>query len=201
MRLPYIPDPPPAATPLDAQIVSAIVARRAPRPLQPLDLTLLHSPPVASGWNSFLGAIRTQTTLADDIREIAICRVAVLNEAGYEWMHHAPLMEKGGVGRQGVESVRSVGLGEMGVDAGLDERQVAVVRYADAMTVGCVVPDEVFAEVRRLFSEREVVEITATVAAYNCVSRFLVALDVGEKNGKGVGGEEGKEERKAALKH
>ena len=116
-------------------------------------------------------------------------------------MHHAPLMEKGGVGRQGVESVRSVGLGEMGVDAGLDERQVAVVRYADAMTVGCVVPDEVFAEVRRLFSEREVVEITATVAAYNCVSRFLVALDVGEKNGKGVGGEEGKEERKAALKH
>jgi len=29
--------------------------------------------------------------------------------------------------------------------------------------------------------EREMVEVTATVAAYNCVSRFLVALEVGER--------------------
>ena len=35
-----------------------------------------------------------------------------------------------------------------------------------------------------MFGERGVVEITATVAAYNCVSRFLVALDVGERNGE-----------------
>jgi hypothetical protein len=32
--------------------------------------------------------------------------------------------------------------------------------------------------------DREVVELTASVAAYNCVSRFLVALDVGECNGR-----------------
>jgi alkylhydroperoxidase family enzyme len=32
------------------------------------------------------------------------------------------------------------------------------------------------------FSHREVVELTAAIAAYNCVSRFLVALDVGENN-------------------
>ena len=39
-----------------------------------------------------------------------------------------------------------------------------------------------FDEVKEHFSEQEIVEITATVAAYNLVSRFLVALDVGEKN-------------------
>jgi len=32
------------------------------------------------------------------------------------------------------------------------------------------------------FSEQEIVELTATVASYNMVSRFLVALDVGEQN-------------------
>lgn len=118
-------------------------------------------------------------------------------------------MEAGGVGEVGRESVRAVGVGgfaeargegkgkgegrgEGKEGWGLDERQVAVLRYTDAMTVGCRVPDEVFAELKRLFSEREVVEITATVAAYNCVSRFLVALDVGEMNGKEVGGQEGK---------
>ena len=29
---------------------------------------------------------------------------------------------------------------------------------------------------------QELVELVATIAAYNCVSRFLVALDVGECN-------------------
>ena len=33
-------------------------------------------------------------------------------------------------------------------------------------------------------SEQEIVEVTATVASYNMVSRFLVALDVGEQNAK-----------------
>jgi len=40
------------------------------------------------------------------------------------------------------------------------------------------VPDDVFARIRERFAEREVVELTATIAAYNCVSRFLEALRV-----------------------
>lgn len=56
---------------------------------------------------------------------------------------------------------------------------------ADEMTRNVEVADETFAVVRGLFAEREVVEIVATVACYNCVSRFLVALDVGERNGTG----------------
>jgi len=55
------------------------------------------------------------------------------------------------------------------------------------MTLDVHVPEDVFAALRRWFGEREVVEITATVGAYNCVSRFLVALDVGEMNGKTPG--------------
>jgi alkylhydroperoxidase family enzyme len=50
------------------------------------------------------------------------------------------------------------------------------------MTLDVRVPDDVFAELKKYYDEREVVEITATVAGYNCVSRFLVALDVGERN-------------------
>lgn len=66
----------------------------------------------------------------------------------------------------------------------LDEREWVVLRYADAMTRDISVDQRLFDEVRGVFSEREVVEITATVAAYNTVSRFLVALDVGEQNDK-----------------
>lgn len=59
------------------------------------------------------------------------------------------------------------------------EALTAVLTYTDAMTLTVTVLDEVFANLKKHFSEREVVEITATIAAYNCVSRFLVALDVG----------------------
>ena len=61
------------------------------------------------------------------------------------------------------------------------------------MTLDVQVPDNVFAGLKDQFSEQEVVEITATVAAYNCVSRFLVALDVGERNAQTGPKEGGKE--------
>lgn len=187
MRLPYIPDPPPTSSPEEERIVSAVRARRAPRPLQALDLTLLHSPPVADGWNSFLGAVRTRTTLPQDVRELAISRVAVVNRAWYEWAHHAPLAVEGGVGEELMERVKEPGelrIGQ-GEGKGFTEKQWAVLVYADEMTRNVEVRDETFKVLKGLFTDREVVEITATVAAYNCVSRFLVALDVGEKNGLG----------------
>lgn len=180
MRLPYVPDPPPTSSPEDQAIVDRIAARRAPRPLTSLDLALLHSPPVADGWNSFLGAVRTRTTLGPDLRELAICRVASVNRAWYEWMHHAPLASAAGVSDEAMELVKTrVGpLGDVGKpEGGLSEKQWAVLCVADEMTRNVEVADGTFAAAKALFSEREVVEIVSTVACYNCVSRFLVALD------------------------
>ncbi|KAF5507772.1 hypothetical protein CGCA056_v013231 [Colletotrichum aenigma] len=186
MRLPYVPNPPPPTTPEDAAIVSRIEARRAPRPLQALDLTLLHAPPVADGWNSFLGAVRTQTTIGADVRELAISRVAVVNKAWYEWGHHAPLAVKAGVPTAGMDAIKTEAPLELSARPEvLSEQQWAVLVYADEMTRNVRVKDETFAVLKGLFNEREVVEITTTVACYNCVSRFLVALDVGERNSTG----------------
>lgn len=171
MRLPYAdPSSPKFSSPSDRAIIERVEARRAPRPLQPLDLTLLHSPPVADGWNSFLGAVRTQTGLADDIREIAICRVAICNGAWYEWGHHAPLAKKGGVSDEGMEVLKREkcerkGNGDGNGDSeGLSGKQWAVIRYTDEMTRNVRVPEEVFEELKKWFDEKEIVELTATVS-------------------------------------
>ncbi|KAJ5996271.1 hypothetical protein N7499_007414 [Penicillium canescens] len=184
MRLPYVPNPPPTETEDEARILASVQARRAPNPLLPLDLALLHSYPVTEGWNSFIGAIRTRTSLSTVIRELAICRVAVVNGALFEWEQHAPLLQQGGLSE---EALNIVGDAQADFKDGnsvsnMNAEQRAVLRYTDAMTKTVAVPDDVFEELRACFDEKEVVEITATVAAYNCVSRFLVALDVGEKN-------------------
>lgn len=166
MRLPYIDpaDPNAFTTPEDNAIVDRIRARRAPRPLQALDLTLLHSPAVADGWNSFLGAVRTMTSLPDDVREVTICRVAVINQAWYEWAHHAPLATAGGVSEEGMALLEQPDLGGKNGSEVLSQKLWAVVNYTDAMTRDVAVKDSVFEKLREHFSEQEVVEITATVS-------------------------------------
>jgi alkylhydroperoxidase family enzyme len=184
MRLPYAPLEPPASDPDATRVYAATHARRTPRPLQPLDLALLHAPLLAEGYGAFLQAVRTKSSLDPALRELAISRVAVLNKAPYEWGHHAPLAFAAGVSAQALTAISkkevrweflSRPLDEGG--CGLDAKAIAVLKYTDAMTVGVVVPDGVFGEVRGLFSEKEVVELTVTVAAYNAVSRVLVSLD------------------------
>ena len=148
-----------------------LAARRGGQ-LTPLDRLLLHSPPVADGWNVLLGAIRSRTTLPADVLELVVCRVAVLNEAAYEWAAHAPLALAGGASQQQLAALRT---GERGV---LTARQQVAVDYATAMTRDVAVPQELFDAVRAQFDERATVELTATVGAYNLVSRFLVALEL-----------------------
>jgi AhpD family alkylhydroperoxidase len=158
----------------DARIADRIRARRGGR-LRPLDRILLHSPPVADGWNALLGAVRTGIGLPDALRELVILRIAVLNDAPYEWSAHEPVARRAGVTGEQLAALRA-----SEVPAGFEPRTAAALAYTDAMTREIRVSEEVFAMVRAQFDDRELVELTVTAAAYNMVSRCLVALEIGE---------------------
>jgi alkylhydroperoxidase family enzyme len=176
MRLEYIPDDPQMDRKDYQEIVERVKERRGGKLLE-LDKALLHAPPIANGWNAFLKAIRTENSLEDSVREVAICRVAALNQAWYEWEAHAPLLEKTGVvSKEAIDNLKD----RTRAGVGLDEKHLAVLEVTDASTLQIVVPQSKFDKLKKFFSDREIVEITATIAAYNCVSRFLVTLDVGE---------------------
>jgi len=57
-------------------------------------------------------------------------------------------------------------------------QQRALLAYTDAMTREIDVPDTVFADLRKFFSERQIVELTMLIGAYNMLTRFLKALKV-----------------------
>jgi AhpD family alkylhydroperoxidase len=174
-RLPYVAPP--------GAVTERIRARRGGT-LVALDGVLLHSPEMADGWNSMLGAVRGQSTLAPDIRELAILVVAARNGADYEWVAHEPLARQAGLGDEQIAAIRAGGPDGPGGPGGpggqgtFSAAQRAALDYADASTVHVTVPAEIFAAVRTHFSERETLELTVTVAAYNMVSRVLVALEV-----------------------
>jgi AhpD family alkylhydroperoxidase len=158
-------------------------ARRGGR-LSTLDSLLLHSPPVAEGWNALLGALRSATTLSDDLRELVILRVAVLNDAEFEWAAHEPIGRRAGLTEAQLRALRSDAPAD---GAGWSPVQTAVLAFTDASTRGVAVPDAVFAAVREHLDDRQVVELTATVAGYAMVSRFLVALEVPPPAGEVAG--------------
>ena len=53
-----------------------------------------------------------------------------------------------------------------------------VIRYAVAMTLDVQVPDDIFNAMQAHVSTTGMVELTASIATYNMVSRFLIALKI-----------------------
>jgi len=134
---------------------------------------LLNSPPIAQGWLNLLTAIRHQSTLAGRYRELVIIRIAVINGADYERDFHIPIARK-----EGMNEAQIAAIGEWESTTVFDDASRAVLAYTDAMTRNVHVPDAVFAGVKQHFDARTITELTATVAAYNLVSRFLEALQI-----------------------
>jgi AhpD family alkylhydroperoxidase len=171
-RVPYLP----ANLAEPADLVAAVRARRGGSLLN-LDRLLLHSPPLARGWNAFLGEVRGRLSLDPRLRELAICAVALLNDAPYELDHHAPeLLAAGGTPDQ-LAALERTG-GTCWDEPLFDAREQAALRLTAEMTRAVAVGDETLAEVRSLLGDRETVELVGVIAAYNMVSRFLVALAV-----------------------
>ena len=134
---------------------------------------LLNSPPLATGWLKLFTAIRQGCTLRGDYRELAILRVAIVNGAVYEYRAHLPFALSEGVTQAQIDDLENWGASRHFSDA-----QCAVLAYCDAMTRDIHVTDGVFDALRPHFGERELVELTATIAGYNLVSRFLEALAI-----------------------
>jgi len=137
---------------------------------------LLNSPPVAAGWEQMLSSIRNHNSLPAGLREMIILRVAVINRAPYEFDAHVPHALAGGVPQSTIDALRSAALP---TDAGLTPAEAVALEYADTMTRDIAVPDVLFARVAEHFQGQALIDLTATAAAYNMVSRFLVALHIG----------------------
>ena len=172
-RLPYKPD---AAAGPD-EIVAAIRARRGGTLLH-LDRQLLYSPALAVAWNQMMGTVRTGLALPARLREIAICAVATVNGAPYEFHHHAPVLLGAGGSVAQVDALADVDAALERSDV-FDAAELATLELAVEMTRHVHVDDATFDAARAaLGDDAQLVELVATIAAYNMVSRVIVALGI-----------------------
>jgi alkylhydroperoxidase family enzyme len=175
-----IPDWTPNALAQPDELVQAILKRRGGELIN-LDKALLWSEPLARGWNVYMGNVRTGLGASRKLRELGICTVALLTGAQYEYHHHAPDFLAAGGTQAELDALDRAMKNDpvKGVnDQALGEIEQLIVQYAAQMTVQVRVDDAVFARMQQHFSTTELVEITAAIASYNMVARFLVALGV-----------------------
>jgi alkylhydroperoxidase family enzyme len=170
-RIPYKTD----AEAGPPELVASIRKRRGGR-LGALDRILLYSPPFATGWGELLGRVRGELDAPMPLRELAMCAVAVLNGAEYEMHHHGPIFLSCDGTRAQLDALRRLPAID---DTLFDATQQAVLHLALEMTRDVKVSDDTFDAARRaLGSDRHLFELIGVIAAYNMVSRILVAVGV-----------------------
>jgi len=135
---------------------------------------MLHSPALANAWFDLNQAVRYGTEIDGQSREIAVIRVAILNDVEYVQQAHGPAYAL----KEGLTPAQVSAIADWRPSKLFSEPQRALLAYTDAMTRDIAVTDEVFANLRKHFSERQTVELTMLIGAYNMLTRFLKALKV-----------------------
>ena len=135
---------------------------------------MLHSPALANAWFDLNQAVRYGTEIDGQSRELAVIRVAVLNDVEYVQRAHGPTYAL----KEGLTAEQVAALTNWQASNLFSDQQRALLAYTDAMTREIDVADAVFAEVRKYFTERQTVELTMLIGAYNMLTRFLKALKV-----------------------
>jgi alkylhydroperoxidase family enzyme len=106
-----------------------------------------------------------------------MCGVAVINQADYEILHHAPIFIKSGGNQAQVDALKNIGSGSVpsGLFSSLEEDAIELTIQ---MTRSIKVDSELMKRLKKALGDRQLVELVGVIATYNMVSRFLVALDV-----------------------
>jgi 4-carboxymuconolactone decarboxylase len=132
---------------------------------------LLHSPE-ATGYLTSLGAqLRFQSSLPEDLKELAIILVAREWNSAIEWTGHAVLAARAGVSPASIEAIRT---GK--APAGLTEPEQVVARFVHQLLRQKEVSDPVFEAAHQLVGTRGVVDLALTCSYYTAVSLAQIIL-------------------------
>ena len=114
-------------------------------------------------------AILGRQKLSAKLRELAILRVAALSPARYEWVQHVPIAQATGASAAQVAALER---GDIAADV-FDALERVVLRFTTEVVRDVRASEATFAELARLLSAQEIVELIITVGYYMMIARLL----------------------------
>lgn len=134
---------------------------------------LAHVPPALEHLYRMLMELRAREGVPFRYVELAVVTVSKLNACPYCVSHHTPLLEVEGVPAAAVASL------PQSDHPAFDAPDRAVIEYARLVTQRAWgIRDQVFTELRRHFSEAQIVELTLRAALAGFFNRFNDALQI-----------------------
>lgn len=136
-----------------------------------------HVPAALRHLMTMLMELRAAKTLPKRVLELAIVTVSKLNECDYCVAHHKPFLAVEGVSAAGADRLL-----EYRDHPELDECDKLVVEYAiAAWERPNRIPDSLFVQLRRHFSEAQIVELTLRITLCGFFNKFNDALQIEEE--------------------
>ena len=124
-------------------------------------------------WLWFASALMPGGVLPRAETELVILRVAHNSGSEYEWTQHERIAAAAGLSADEIERVRS-GPGA----AGWSQRQQLLLRATDELHAERTISDSLWAELRPLYSDRELIELCMLIGHYEMLAMTLNALGV-----------------------
>jgi 4-carboxymuconolactone decarboxylase len=133
----------------------------------------VRAPGVGDAAQNLGAAVRYNTGIAENVKEVAICTVGAFYKARFEFAAHAALAAKAGVDAQIVEALR---VGE--APSFSDDRERIAHAIASALLREHRIDDDTYAQGKALLGETGMVELVTTVGYYCLVSMILNAFEI-----------------------
>ncbi|MBI2832666.1 MAG: carboxymuconolactone decarboxylase family protein [Chloroflexi bacterium] len=134
---------------------------------------LAHSPHPMLNFIRLGGALVAKAELPSRLRELVILRIASVTGAKYEWAQHYPIAMQVGITQKQTDAVPHW---KASKEFNAEER--AVLQYTDDVLRNKGVTDVTFNALRSFLDERQIVELTLSIAYWEMVAHVLVPLQV-----------------------
>ena len=136
--------------------------------------TLAHHVDLYNRWSPLGQVLLNGTSVSARHREMAMLRMGWLCQSPYEWSQHARIA-KASAGMSDAE-IRAIAAAPDG--AGWSDIDRAVLRMADELRYDAMISDATWAELRKVYSDKQVMELLFTAAQYQLVSMALNTLGI-----------------------
>ena len=133
----------------------------------------VRAPRVGNAAQAFGAAVRFETTLAEAVKEIAICTVGAHFKAKFEFAAHGPLAIAAGVDPAAVDAIRRGAIPELAAPA-----EALAYEIASTLLTRHRLSDQQYQRARAVFSETELVELVTVIGYYCQISLTLNAFEV-----------------------
>lgn len=134
-----------------------------------------NSPAMLEAWISMTWPLRHAPVLSRRVRELAILQVAHCSRTDYEWEHHKAMARQAHISLLEVEAISNNLHNEC---SSFNELEHLALDLASEMTLLGEGLEKTVLAIRDVIGDEQLVELTLTIAFYNCVTRVLKTLAI-----------------------